>query len=771
MKQLLRALFYFFAAVLSFHALAAEESVPWKIRAQDSLGEVEYDPSTGDLISPVGVVVTYGDTTISAEKMKANEQTGDVFAEGSVIVKKKNFVWYAESVAYNFKTGQSQGTDFKTGSAPIFMKGRGMGGDASNRVYTASQAFITGDNYAEPAYKIKAREMIIVPDDYYEAHNATLYLGDVPVFFLPYYKRSLKRHPLNWEIAPGYRSLYGPYLLNTFNWAVTDGLDASLHLDYREKRGLAGGPEFSYRNRAGEGNLLYYYLYDDSPETLPNGRPMLGPDGKPIPHERDRFYFSHLANITTNLSFKTAIRYQSDAFIVRDFFEGEFRENVQPNTFAELTQLWSNWVLDAFAQPQINDFFETVERLPDVKLTGLRQQILETPLFYESESSIGYYRREFVTDTSIRRPPSAPPLPQDFSAMRADSFHQVVLPHTFLGWLNVTPRAGERVTYYSEAGGRGGITSEETRNVFNTGAETSFTASRLWKDVHSDILELDGLRHIIQPSLNYVFVPEPNVRPAQLPQFDYELPSLRPLALDYPDYNAIDSVDSQNVVRLGLLNKLQTKREKVSVSRLLQPIDENEILTEENESITNALPEDVLDWNMLLDWRLDPRTNQTTFSDFFSDLTLRPRSWLTLSSETRTDLENPRLVEADHHLTLSPTNIWALTLGHRFLDDPRITPGHNLLYENFAYRFNENWAFGMTHYYEAELGVLQRQSYTLYRDLRSWTAALTLRFRDGGTSGKDDFTIGFIFSLKSFPTAKVGSGQSQHFDESGRYDY
>lgn len=197
----------------------------------------------------------------------------------------------------------------------------------------------------------------------------------------------------------------------------------------------------------------------------------------------------------------------------------------------------------------------------------------------------------------------------------------------------------------------------------------------------------------------------------------------------------------------------------------------NDLFEEEEKQAENTLPDDIVDWQTFIDWRLDPRTNQTTFSDFYSDLTLRPWSWMTLSSETRTDLEKGFLREADHHLTLSPTNVWSVVIGHRFLDDPRVTPGHNLIYESFAYRFNENWAFAMAHYYEARLGILQRQSYTIYRDLRSWTAALTFRYRDGGTTGKDDMTIGVLFSLKTFPGAKFGSGQSRHYDESGQFEY
>jgi len=56
--------------------------------------------------------------------------------------------------------------------------------------------------------------------------------------------------------------------------------------------------------------------------------------------------------------------------------------------------------LNAFAQFRVNDFQETVERLPDVKLTGLRQQIGPTPLYYESESSVGYFRHLFPAETN-----------------------------------------------------------------------------------------------------------------------------------------------------------------------------------------------------------------------------------------------------------------------------------------------------------------------------------------------------------------------------------
>ena len=99
------------------------------------------------------------------------------------------------------------------------------------------------------------------------------------------------------------------------------------------------------------------------------------------------------------------VRYQGDTNIVREFFEREYRQNPQPSTFVEVNKFWQNFSLDTYVQPRVNDFLETVERLPDVRLTGYRQQLGATPVYYESESSAGYYRRLFVRDQRLRPDP------------------------------------------------------------------------------------------------------------------------------------------------------------------------------------------------------------------------------------------------------------------------------------------------------------------------------------------------------------------------------
>jgi lipopolysaccharide assembly outer membrane protein LptD (OstA) len=716
----LRAVLTLTLSVLALPAaLRAQQALPWFITPLPGGENIEYDMSTREARGTNGVMVRYGDAVLTARQIVANPASGIVVADGRVRIQQGEQLWASEHIVYNFRTKQIQAEQFRTGQAPIFAEGQRLGGDISNKTYVASDALISSEDIAEPLIKIRAQSIKIIPGLKIEARRATVYIGNVPVFYFPYYSRNLTEHASHFTFLPGYRSAFGPFLLTTYTWWLSEELEGAFHVDYREKRGPGVGPDFDYQlGRWGKGLLRYYYTHD--------GDTAADELGVPIPENRQRVFFSYEANPATNLYAKALVRYESDFAVVRDFFEGEYRRDPQPDSFFELNKFWQNFSVDAYVQPRVNSFLETVERLPDIRLTGYRQQIGATPLYYESESSAGFFKRVFAEDAGTNGPPAGP----FYEAGRADTYHQVLLPQTFFGWLNFTPRAGGRFTYYSEASGPGGTNDEQFRGVFNTGAEFSFKASRLWPDIQSKVFEVDGLRHIIEPSANYVFVPKPSVTPDQLPQFDYELPSLRLLPIEFPAYNAIDSIDSQNVIRWGLHNKIQTKREGQVVN--------------------------LLDWNVYADWRLKPSSAQTTFSDLYSDLYVRPRSWLTLESLIRYDLASGTLRMAYETLTIKPNSVWSWSLGQYYLQDDlapsplALGPGNNVLSSTMFYRLNENWGFRMAHYFEARSGTLQEQSYSIYRDLRSWTAALSFRVRKN-LGGPEDYTVAFTFSLKAFP--------------------
>ncbi len=694
---------------------------PWVIEGHSKRSQLQYDFTRHLVRGTNGITVQYqhpqrGLVELSAGTIELNQETGAVDAEGRVSLKHGGVLWRGEKLEYNFKTHALKGSEFRLGSPPFFVSGLKLGADTTNKVQYAENAVITADDVSEPGYRVVARALRIYPGSRIEADQATVYLGKVPVFYLPKYTRSLERSPSNFTYVPGYRSTLGPFLLTRFDWAATTNFFGAVHLDYRQRRGFAGGPDFGYDlGVLGRGELKYYYANDTQAGT--------NFFGAPISEHRHQVKFYHEVAVTTNLTARALIRYQNDPYLLRDFFDGEYRRNVQPSSFIEINQLWPNLSLSVLAQPRLMDFFETVERLPDVKLSALRMQLGQTPLFYESDTSIGYFQRRFSGNVM----PS-------YAAMRGNTFHQVVLPRTLFGWLNVTPRVGGRFTHYGEAHGPGAATVEQERAVFNTGVETSFKASRVWPGLKNQTFEMDGLRHIFEPSVNYVYVPRPNVTPDRLPQFDSDQVNFRLPPIDFPDNNSIDSIDSQNVLRLGLRNRIQTKR--------AGQID------------------NVVNWSLFSDWRLQPHATNHAFSDLFSELDFKPRSWLTFSSETRYDVNRHEWRLADHRMTIQPDDFWSVSLGHRyFLADPSFgtnAVNNNLITSSVFFRLNENWGFRMAQQIEARDGTIEEHFYSVYRDFRSWTGALTCRFRDN-RNGREDFTIGFTFSLKAVSRMKLNA--------------
>ena len=61
-----------------------------------------------------------------------------------------------------------------------------------------------------------------------------------------------------------------------------------------------------------------------------------------------------------------------------------------------------------------------------MKLTGWRQQVFDTPVYYESESSAGYYRRMLAQTNSLFAGTNGPNY--DYATARADTFQQLLVP-------------------------------------------------------------------------------------------------------------------------------------------------------------------------------------------------------------------------------------------------------------------------------------------------------------------------------------------------------
>jgi lipopolysaccharide assembly outer membrane protein LptD (OstA) len=307
------------------------------------------------------------------------------------------------------------------------------------------------------------------------ARGAVWYFGNVPCFYMPYWKQSLDEQS-GFRFYPGYRSEWGAYLLSSYRHRLTSTLRAEHHVDYRTERGFAVGESLKWEMDHGFGDLKLYYIDDDKP--MPDDYPVAS---EPIDPERYRIRLRHAHSFGPRTQMLLQFEYVSDVNLRRDFFEREYRRAIQPENYISVSHRRQGYTITGLANVRLNDFYSNVNRLPEVSLDVFRRQLGNSSFYYESESAIANLERVWPEDS----------LDADYSSIRFDTLHMFYQPRQLAGWLNVIPRAGYRGTFYTETlktettgTGTNAVTSIVAgdavfRNAFEVGAEVSYKAFKM----------------------------------------------------------------------------------------------------------------------------------------------------------------------------------------------------------------------------------------------------------------------------------------------------
>lgn len=737
----MRRLVFLFFLLLS-PAVRAQTAADQKLAAQpieiNATGGTNYD--NGIATARENVAIHIGDTDIYGDRADYNTETHDVHVYGNVRIYRGTEVYVGERGTYNTETKKINADQLRTLNVPFFVGGDQISSIDENAKLVENGTFTTHDS-DQPDFRLRARRVRIYEGDRVILRDVTFYVGKVPIFYWPYVYQSLD-DDFNFLVTPAYLSSWGPSLLGRVTFPITDAIKATAHLDYRGRRGLAVGldPYLTYGKKdTSFARLRTYFLEDQNPllnrTSLPRGS---------IPTERYRVSLDDRTNFTENLYGTVNITKLSDEFVLQDFFQSEFRLNPQPDNVVALTKYSPNYTVTGFTRFQANNFFETTERLPELALDVKRQQIFGSPIFYEGETSAGFYQRSFAKGETLRGS-----LLQDYDTFRFDSFHQFLYPHTYFGWLSIVPRAGVRATYYNETRDLSNVFlqpsdnslvpdflidpptaatpllpgGDRLRTVVNAGVEASFKISRTWESAQNRFLGLDGLRHIIQPFVNFSYVTGDQLNPAELLQFDRYQPSTQLRPIDFPQFTAIDSIDNWNIARVGVRNRLQTRRD---------------------DSTTNWL-----ELETYFDVNFDNPYNRAGYSNVYNNLRFSPLPWASLAITSQLPLLADGFTEVNTDIRIQPIAALQLNLGHRFLNENPFFDNSSLYTMSTYYRINDNWGIGAYERYEAITGYFEEQRYSVYRDLTSWVASLGGIIRNNGTV--KEYGILLTFTLKALP--------------------
>jgi len=513
---------------------------------------------------------------------------------------RQNMTWSGDRAIGNLKTGIFEFGSFATGLSdwavigqggtrkangdiilkdavaspcPDLIEGHSVFSIKSKKIMAYPSASSQENNYIQGAKQQQAqmpREGAYNNYDFW-AYNNILYIGDIPVLWFPVMYKPAKGQG-NFNISAGSSSQYGYYLETTNTWKLSETPDLTISnfLNYYSKRGPAAGNYTTLSTDNSQSEFFIWGILDHDPNINVPDYSRWGNNSQ----ERYELSLKNMTHLTDNVDFRGQANKLSDYYFLNDYFGNQFSNMPQPPTYADLSYQMQYGSADVLIHPKINSFYSVVEQLPQLQINIPRQELFAN-IYYQGETSFSNMKMNWAT---FKNKYPASPIPgystnvTDYDAFRFDTLHFLYYPIKVDNWLDIVPRAGIRATVYSESS-KSSVSKEDleammasvnpqsqttTSYLFNNydnkggwkarfapelGVNMSTKFSQTWNDFKNAYWELDGLRHVVQPYINYTYIMPPTVDRDHLYYFD-----------------DVDRITEENFVRLGIENRLETRR-------------------------------------------------------------------------------------------------------------------------------------------------------------------------------------------------------------------
>ena len=517
--------------------------------------------------------------------------TGEEFLV--VATKRLDSMLKSERALGNLKSGTVQFKNFALKSGLMYATGESAERDFNGKItvkntkLTTCEYIVDGNDH----YAVYAKKAVIKPreaqkglynynpdhgDHSLLAQNTFFEIWGVPILWLPVLYKPSDISSFGGVIEFGNTSEWGYYVRTSKNFQLFDEpyVNTNFMLDYYSDRGIGYGVSADILTPESATEMFFYgisdrnpYYYWEDDYKKPDYNWRIRNSRLTIPEYRYEFKLANLTHLTPNLDFRGQVDVISDYNFLNDYFERRYDQELEPPTFASLDYQADRFTASLYLTVRVNDFYSVVQRLPEFRLDFQRQELFGG-LYYQSETTASYLDMNW-RNYDYKRLYGNKVDPEDYHTGRFDTIHMLFYP--FKVWnINVNPRAGIRLTAYSNTSDKkidyadltamfltDTVDGQPRYNVENydnnggsklrvtgeIGVEVNTKIYRSWQDVKSAYFELDGLRHVMIPYLNYTYIPNPNVNRDNLYYFD-----------------DADRLDEQNFIRFGLVNRLQTRR-------------------------------------------------------------------------------------------------------------------------------------------------------------------------------------------------------------------
>ena len=680
----------------------------------------EFETESKQMVARGRVELSHEDLFLQTETLSVDQNSFLVSAPESVRILKGEYWILGEQLVYNYQTRDYELVNLRFGVSPFYIHSSLLEGNSDTIQLSAPVL-----HFGEPdpyGLTIRAEKAILTDTQRLEVEGAKLYVGKVPVFYLPKFSQDIQsKSPVHFSVDAGYQKKLGLSLQTRTKLRYNPFFQYGLNLDGYSERGVLAGPLLEYENRVDSenwftGNFDSGFLHDFG-DTDKRGFDLLG-------HQVETFRFfnqwQYLQEINGQLNLTGQLSWWSDSEVLRDFREEIFDYNQQPDSFFEAVFQGEQYYLSAFARIQPNDFQLIGQRLPEIRLDTVPIEWFETGIY--GRTSAGFVQL-------IEKDPYG-----NFDKRETGRFHAyygLSRPTALTEWLTAMPVAGGHITHYTQTLS---AKSDYTRLLGQIGLDLDARMHATW-NYQNKLFKIDGLRHILKPSIQYRYIPEAESGSGVIPKIDrYQTFESYLVPIDLGDKRNLDDLSESNVIRIGLRNLLQTRHPEYG-------------------SI------DLVELNVFQDVRFSQRTRQNDYSNLFTQLSIAPAYWLRFELFSRIDPESLTTREWRNRLRIIDGDAWSVFIGNDYVKATTYNDTFsntvqleeiNQFVVGATKRLNERNTLRAELRVDANAGQVNEQIIAWKtRFSSSWDIEFQAAYRNG-TAREDDFQFKVLVDLLTF---------------------
>ena len=674
--------------------------------------QLEYTRGNKKIIGRGNVVVTYGDVKLTADYAEVERDAKKAYARGHVIILRGDKIAArGEEVSYDFANDRGEFPNGQVVSEPWFAKGKRVEQVGKGK-YKIEDGVITTCDLQRPHYQIQGKRVTVYSGDKMIVRNVTLRVLGKPVFWWPYMIIPLHRIAESpFVIEPGYSSRHGAYILTSKGFSISKSLWGKWHLDWRSKRGVGGGIDLDYNfEKIRTNGSVQTYLTQDRRAPHPG---IENPYSEDQRRTRGRFTWKQRTDFNPDTYALLRFQKLEDEFFLQDFFQREFRADVEPTSFVNFTHNSDRYGFYAFNQKRVNRFENVTERLPEIRFDWKNSPFFSDRIYYENVWSVANLNQKFSRS------------PSDQNTFRFDSFHEWSAPQSWNGF-KLTPALNFRETIYSREKDN---SASRARTAYGGSLDLRTQLYRTF-NVSGNFLgiEANQLRHVLEPIVRYEGTFDSTVSPEKLAKFD-----------------VVDTIDDSKRIVLGLENRIQTKR---VINGKMQRVD-------------------LVSLNTFLSYDLHPEEEYSGsgFSTSSGELVVRPYQWFQYEMRYEYDMRRDRFRELDQDL-LAKAGRFRLVFGHRYVSNrPSLNVEGNdqFVFDGEAW-LNSRWKVGGYIRWNEKNLKLEEWQISATRDMHDFLLDFGYNVRNS-TVNRFNNEFFFLFRLKAFPQTPLKSGNRASFSE------